>query len=64
MSTIRSDGEEDYFSRPLGLTRFNMQGEYLETIWKNKSGIKFFGKVVMFGGKDFYGVPPSVPVSI
>jgi hypothetical protein len=42
-SKIRSDGEQIIFQGLFGLTRFNMQGEYQETIWKNESGIKFFG---------------------
>jgi hypothetical protein len=65
MSTIRSDGEEIIFQGLFGLTRFNMQGEYLETIWKNQTGIKIFGSSwVSYAGKDFYGIPPSFPVNI
>jgi hypothetical protein len=64
MSTIRSDSDQIIFQGIFGLTRFNMQGEYQETIWKNKSGIKFYGNSVMFGGQDFFGVLPSIPVSI
>src|ERR1035437_2796498 len=62
MSTIRSDGNQIIFQGIFGLTRFNMQGEYQETIWKNKSGIKFYGNSVFFGGKDFFGVLPNIPV--
>jgi len=64
MSTIRSDGEQIIFQGIFGLTRFNMQGEYQETIWKNKTGIKFYGNSVMFGGQDFFGVLPHIPVSL
>jgi len=64
MSTIRSDGDQIIFQGLFGLTRFNMQGEYQETIWENKSGIKFYDKSVFFGGKDFFGVLPNIPVSI
>ncbi len=65
MSTIRSDGEEIIFQGLFGLTRFNLQGEYLETIWKNQTGIKIFGSsYVTYAGKDFYGIPPSVPITI
>jgi len=63
-SIIRSDGEQIIFQGLFGLTRFNMQGEYQETIWKNETGISFFGKGVMFGGKDFFGVMPHIPVSL
>jgi hypothetical protein len=63
-SIIRSDGEQIIFQGLFGLTRFNMQGEYQETIWKNETGIRLIGKVVMFGGKDFFGVMPHIPVSL
>ena len=63
-SIIRSDGEQIIFQGLFGLTRFNMQGEYQETIWKNETGIRFIGKGVMFGGKDFFGVLPHIPVSV
>jgi hypothetical protein len=64
-SRIRSDGEQIIFEGLFGLTRFNMQGEYKETIWKNETGIKFYGsKMVSFGGEDFFGVPFHIPVSL
>ena len=64
-SKIRSDGEQIIFEGLFGLTRFNMQGEYQETIWKNKAGIRFYGKgMVSYGGKDFFGVPFHIPVSL
>jgi hypothetical protein len=64
-SRIRSDGEQIIFEGMFGLTRFNMQGEYQETIWKNETGIKFYGsKMVSFGGEDFFGVPFHIPVSL
>jgi hypothetical protein len=65
MSTIRSDSNHIIFQGIFGLTRFNMQGEYQETIWKNKTGIRFQGsKLAMYGGKDFFGVLPNIPVSL
>ena len=65
MSTIRSDGDQIIFQGIFGLVRFNMLGEYQETIWKNKTGIRFQGKVLaMFGGRDFFGVLPNIPVSL
>jgi hypothetical protein len=63
-SKIRSDGEQIIFEGLFGLTRFNMQGEYQETIWKNETGIKFFGSGVGWGGQDFFGVPFHLPVSL
>lgn len=63
-SKVRSDGEQIIFEGLFGLTRFNMQGEYEETIWKNKTGIRFYGKgMAAYGGKDFFGVPFHIPVS-
>src|SRR5664280_1033381 len=53
-SKISSDGGQIIFQGLFGLTRFNMQGEYFETIWKNNTGIKIFGSsYVAYGGKDF-----------
>ena len=63
-SKVRSDGEQIIFEGLFGLTRFNMQGEYEETIWKNNAGIRFYGKgMASYGGKDFFGVPFHIPVS-
>ena len=54
-SNIISDGENIIFQGLFGLTRFNMQGEYQETIWKNETGIKFLGSSsVAFGGAGFF----------
>ena len=64
-SKVRSDGEQIIFEGLFGLTRFNMQGEYQETVWKNKTGIRFYGKgMASYGGKDFFGVPFHIPVSL
>lgn len=57
MSTITSDGEQIIFQGLFGLTRFNMQGEYQETVWENKSGIVFYpGGGISYGGMDFFGI--------
>ncbi len=64
-SKVRSDGEQIIFQGLFGLTRFNMQGEYQETIWKNKTGIRFQRKnLAMFGGHDFFGVLPNIPITL
>lgn len=64
-SNVRSDGEQIIFQGIFGLTRYNMQGQFQETIWKNETGIKFYGNsMVAIGEKDFFGVPFYVPVSI
>lgn len=62
-SKVRSDGQQIIFEGLFGLTRYNMQGEFEETIWKNKAGIRFYGSGAMYGGKDFFGVPFHIPVS-
>lgn len=64
MSTIRSDGEQIIFQGIFGLSRFNMNGDYIQTIWRNETGITFEGNFVMYGRRDFYGVLPNIPVSI
>jgi hypothetical protein len=64
-SYIRSDDHQLIFQGIFGVTKFSMNGEYLETIWKNNSGIKFYGKkMVAYGGADFFGVLPYIPVSL
>jgi len=64
-SKVRSDGEQIIFEGIFGLTCFNMAGEYKEIIWKNEAGIRFYGKgMVSYGGKDFFGVPFHIPVSL
>ena len=64
-SKVRSDGQQIIFQGLFGLSRFNMNGEYQETIWKNKTGIRFFGEgMASYGGKDFFGVPFHIPVSL
>jgi hypothetical protein len=60
-SYIRSDGEQIILQGIFGLTRFNMQGAYQETIWKNERGVMAQGKVYL---DNFYGVLHSNPVSI
>lgn len=61
ISSVISDGEQIIFQGIFGLTRFNMQGEYLETIWKNEIEIDASGAV---NTKKFFGVIPRFPVSM
>ena len=64
-SRVISDGEQIIFEGLFGLTRFNMQGEYQETIWQNKTGVRIIGKgMATYGGPDFFGVPFHIPVSL
>jgi len=62
-SSIQSEGENIIIQSLFGLTRFNMQGEYQETIWKNETGISLSAGMVGFGGEDFFGVMPNIPVA-
>jgi hypothetical protein len=64
MSIIRSDGEHIIFQGMFGLTRFNMKGEYQETIWKNETGISIGAGGVGYRLNDFFGVMPHNPVSV
>jgi hypothetical protein len=64
MSIIRSDGEQIIFQGIFGLTRFNIKGEYQETIWKNETGIEMRGAGVMWKPMEFVGVMPNNPVSV
>jgi hypothetical protein len=64
MSTIRSDREQIIFQGLFGLTRFNMQGEYQETIWKNETGIEMGIRGTGIEVNAFYGVMPNIPVSL
>jgi Domain of unknown function (DUF4933) len=64
LSIIQSDGEQIIFQGIFGLSRFNMNGDYIQTIWRNETGITFEGNFVMYGRRDFYGVLPNIPVSL
>jgi hypothetical protein len=64
MSTIASDGEQIIFQGLYGIARFSMSGEYQETIWKNTTGIEFYGGNPMMRFKDFIGVFPNNQISL
>jgi hypothetical protein len=64
MSSVVCDGEQIVFQGLFGLIRYNMQGIFQETIWENKTGINFYGKMVSYGGNDFYGIQPHIPVNL
>jgi hypothetical protein len=63
-SSIKSDDGQIIFQGLFGVTRFNMQGGYEETIWKNERGIDMGVQGVGWRVHDFYGVMPNNPVSI
>jgi len=63
-SKVISDGDRIIFQGLFGLTRFNMQGKYQETIWKNERGIKVMGQGAAWMPQSFFGVMPNNPVSI
>lgn len=64
MSTIKVADGQIIFQGIFGVTRFNMQGEYQETIWKNERGIKFMGQSAAWFPKSFFGVMPNNPISV
>jgi hypothetical protein len=64
MSTIKVADGQIIFQGIFGVTRFNMQGEYQETIWKNERGVKMAGQMVAWMPQSFFGVMPNNPVSI
>jgi hypothetical protein len=64
ISIIRSDGENIVLQGIFGISRFNMKGEYMETIWKNETGISIRSGGIGYGGNDFFGVMPNNQISI
>jgi hypothetical protein len=64
MSTIASDGEQIIFQGLYGIARFSMSGEFKETIWKNTTGIEFYGGNPMWRFENFIGIMPNNQVSL
>lgn len=64
LSIVRTDGNQIVFQGLFGVTRFSMEGDFLETIWKNETGIEIRGSVVGWRYQEFVGVMPSYPVSL
>lgn len=64
MSLINVADGQIIFQGLFGITRFNMQGKYQETIWKNERGIKVMGQGAAWMPQSFFGVMPNNPVSI
>ena len=64
MSTIKVADGQIIFQGLFGITRFNMQGRYQETIWKNERGIEMRGQSVGWSFKSFLGIMPNNPVSV
>ena len=64
ISAIKVADGQIIFQGLFGITRFNMQGQYQETIWKNERGIDIRGKMVGWSLMDFFGVMPNTPISI
>ncbi len=64
ISSIKEADGQIIFQGLFGITRFNMQGKYQETIWKNERGIDMRGQQVGWSSTSFYGVMPNNPVSI
>lgn len=64
ISAIKVADGQIIFQGLFGITRFNMQGKFQETIWKNERGIDMSGKGVGWMPQSFFGVMPNNPVSI
>ena len=64
ISSIKVADGQIIFQGLFGVTRFNMQGKYQETIWKNERGINMEGQGVGWMPSSFFGVMPNNPVSI
>jgi Domain of unknown function (DUF4933) len=64
ISSIKVADGQIIFQGLFGITRFNMLGEYKETIWKNERGIKMDGQGVRWYPASFFGVMPNNPVSV
>jgi hypothetical protein len=64
MSTIASDGEQIIFQGLYGIARFSMSGEYQETIWKNTTGIEFYGGNPFWSLNDLIGIQPNDQASL
>lgn len=64
MSTIKIADGQIIFQGIFGVTRFNMQGEYQETIWKNERGVNMDGQFVYWMPNSFFGIMPNNPVSV
>jgi len=62
IATIISDDEQIIYQGIYGLSCFDMAGKYLETVWKNESGIVHNGGGIMI--TNFFGVSPIIPVSL
>jgi hypothetical protein len=64
LSSVISDGERIIFQGLFGLTNFDMNGKYIGTVWKNQSGIEFYKGSPGMRLSDFFGILPSIPVSL
>jgi hypothetical protein len=64
ISSIKVADGQIIFQGLFGITRFNMQGKYQETIWKNERGINMGGQGVGWKPSSFFGVMPNTPISI
>jgi len=62
IATIISDDEQIIYQGLYGLSCFDMAGKYLETVWKNESGIVDNGGGIMIN--NLFGISPIIPVSL
>jgi hypothetical protein len=64
ISSVRSDGERIIFQGLFGLTSFDLNGAYQETIWKNETGINIQRNIVGFMEQEFIGILPQIRASL
>jgi hypothetical protein len=61
---VFSDDKHLFIQGIYGIARFNLEGKFLEQIWKNESGITVTQRYVMTSPQEFHGVMNSDPISI
>jgi hypothetical protein len=62
IATIVSDDEQIIYQGLYGLSCYDMAGKYLETVWKNESGIVDNGGGIMIN--NLFGISPIIPISL
>ncbi len=65
ISSVQSDDERIIFQGLYGVTIFDMNGKYMETIWKNGPGISLYNGNPFWRFNEFIGIDPVfTPVSL
>jgi len=63
MYHISSDDRHMFIQGYFGIARFNLEGKFLEQIWKNESGLTVTQKYIMTSPQEFFGVMLNNPIS-